>query len=120
MPAGEGWREIALLTVYGGAAGLLYGALMNLWMWPFVTGLDSEISFQAERRSGKPRSVHRLHAGDLAGFDIPRAITNAVLIAIGRPVLLALRRVARRAAFEAPVDFAPTSTATPTSKSIMH
>jgi energy-coupling factor transport system substrate-specific component len=42
------------------------------------------------------------------GFDIPRAVTNAVLVAMtGRPVLLALRRVARRAAFEAPVEFDP-------------
>jgi len=122
LPRAKGWREIALLTVYGGVAGLLYGALMNLWMWPFVTGLDSEISFQA----GAPltENLGRFIGYTLAtslGFDIPRAITNAVLIALtGRPVLLALRRVARRAAFEAPVDFAPPPTSPPTSKSIMH
>jgi len=91
---------------------------MNLWMWPFVTGLDSEISFQA----GAPltENLGRFIGYTLAtslGFDIPRAITNAVLIALtGRPVLLALRRVARRAAFAAPVDFAPP----PTAESIMH
>src|SRR6185503_12622440 len=47
LPRARGWREIAMLVAYGGLAGLLYGALMNLWMWPFVTGLDSDISFQA-------------------------------------------------------------------------
>ncbi len=41
------------------------------------------------------------------GFDVPAAVGNAVLLlALGRPVLAALRRVARRAAFDAPVSFA--------------
>jgi energy-coupling factor transport system substrate-specific component len=111
LPRAKGWREIALLSAYGGVAGLLYGALMNLWMWPFVTGLDSDISFQA----GAPLTdnLARFIGYTLAtslGFDIPRAVTNAVLVAVtGRPVLLALRRVARRAAFEAPVEFEPSS-----------
>ena len=57
---------------------------------------------------------------DREPWTVERIIVHAllivfVLIAIG-PVLIALRRVARRAAFEAPVDFAPP----PTSKSIMH
>jgi energy-coupling factor transport system substrate-specific component len=108
LPRARGWREIALLSAYGGVAGLAYGALMNLWMWPFVTGLDSGISFQA----GAPltENLGRFTAYTLAtslGFDIPRACTNAVLIALtGRPVLLALRRVARRAAFDADPQFA--------------
>jgi energy-coupling factor transport system substrate-specific component len=54
-------------------------------------------------------NLGRFVAFDLAtslGFDVPRAVTTAVLVAVtGRPVLLALRRAARRAAFEAPVDF---------------
>ena len=40
------------------------------------------------------------------GFDLTRAATCAVLILVlGRPVLAALRRASRRAAFEAPVAF---------------
>ncbi len=40
------------------------------------------------------------------GFDISRAVTNAVLVLLlGRPVLAALRRAARRAAFDAPVVY---------------
>jgi energy-coupling factor transport system substrate-specific component len=109
LPRARGWREIALLSAYGGIAGLAYGALMNLWMWPFVTGLDSDISFQA----GAPltENLGRFTAYTLAtslGFDIPRACTNAALIALtGRPIVLALRRVARRAAFDADPQFAP-------------
>ena len=42
------------------------------------------------------------------GWDTGRAITNALLIALaGRAVLGALRRAARRASFDAPVDFVP-------------
>jgi energy-coupling factor transport system substrate-specific component len=40
------------------------------------------------------------------GFDITRAVTNAVLVlALGRPVLAALRRASRRAAFGAEVVY---------------
>jgi energy-coupling factor transport system substrate-specific component len=109
LPRARGWREIALLSAYGGVAGLAYGMLMNLWMWPFATGLDSQISFEA----GAPltENLGRFAAYTVAtslGFDIPRAITNATLVALtGRPVLLALRRVARRAAFDAEPRFEP-------------
>jgi energy-coupling factor transport system substrate-specific component len=42
------------------------------------------------------------------GFDVPRAIGNFVLLLlVGRPVLAALRRAARKAAFDAPVEFVP-------------
>jgi energy-coupling factor transport system substrate-specific component len=109
LPPATGRREVALLAAYGMVAGLAYGALMNLWMWPFVTGLDSGLSFVA----GVPviENLQRFLAYTLAtslGFDIPRAVTNAVLIALtGRSVLRALRRVARRAAFDAAPEFAP-------------
>jgi energy-coupling factor transport system substrate-specific component len=40
------------------------------------------------------------------GFDLTRAVTCAVLILVlGRPVLAALRRASRRAAFEPQIDF---------------
>jgi energy-coupling factor transport system substrate-specific component len=40
-------------------------------------------------------------------FDIPRAVLAVVLVVVaGRPVLLALRRASRRAAFDVPVVFA--------------
>ena len=42
------------------------------------------------------------------GFDLPRAALNAALIIVaGRPVIAALQRASRRAAFGAPVEFAP-------------
>ena len=42
------------------------------------------------------------------GWDTGRAITNlAAILLLGPAVLVALRRAARRAAFDAPVDFTP-------------
>ena len=42
------------------------------------------------------------------GYDIPRAVLTVVLILVaGRPVLTALRRMSRKAAFDAPVTFTP-------------
>jgi energy-coupling factor transport system substrate-specific component len=54
-------------------------------------------------------NLHRFLLFDLTtslGFDIPRAVTTAVLVLVlGAPVLAALRRVCRRAAFDALVEF---------------
>ena len=87
----------------------LYGLLLNLTFWPFTTGMSGELSFVA----GAPvlENLHRFLVFTLAtslGWDIGRAVTNTVLVIVtGRAVLGALRRAARRAAFEAPVEFAP-------------
>ena len=55
-------------------------------------------------------NLHRFLVFTLAtslGWDIGRAVTTAVLVLVtGRAVLGALRRAARRAAFEEPVTFA--------------
>ena len=64
--------------------------------------------------------LHNLHCFILfdlttsLGFDIPRALTNAVLVLVlGRPVLAALRRASRRAAFGAPVIHEPVGASGP-------
>lgn len=107
LPPARGRAELVLLSAYGAVAGLAYGLLLNLWFWPFATAYAPAISFVP----GAPlvENLQRFLAFDLAtslGFDIPRAVTTAVLVALtGRAVLLALRRAARRAAFETPAEF---------------
>jgi energy-coupling factor transport system substrate-specific component len=108
LPPARGRSETWLLVGYGVVAGLAYGFLLNLWFWPFVAGADSGISFVA----GDPvtENLARFIAFCLVtslGFDIPRAIGNAILLAfLTGPVLRTLRRTARRAAFDAQADFA--------------
>ena len=36
LPRASGRAERAMLAAYGLVAGLLYGAVMNLWFWPFM------------------------------------------------------------------------------------
>jgi len=104
----RGRAEIAMLAGYGMASAYLYGLLMNLWFWPFSLGADTQLSFVA----GAPvlENLHRFLTFSVLtsaiGWDTGRALTNLVVILVaGPPVLGALRRAARRAAFDAPVRF---------------
>jgi len=108
LPRASGRREIWLLAAYGAVAGLLYGAVTDLWFWPFGTaGTSPQISYVPG--ADWLTQAHHFAAFYLAtslGWDVPRAAANAALVLIaGGPVLLALRRASRKAAFDAPVVF---------------
>jgi energy-coupling factor transport system substrate-specific component len=86
---------------------------MNLWFWPYTAGITTQLSFHA----GAPLldNLHRFALFSLAtstfGWDTGRALTNlAAIVLTGPAVLAALRRAARRAAFDAPVIFEPDRT----------
>ena len=102
LPRAKGVPEIVMLCGYGAVSGLLYGAALNFSFWPFTVQGEQALSFVA----GAPvvENLTRFLAFSLAtslGWDLGRAVTNAVLIALtGRPILASLRRAARRAAFE--------------------
>ncbi|HET9188122.1 MAG TPA: ECF transporter S component [Acidothermaceae bacterium] len=109
LPRASGRLEVWLLAMYGVLAGLVYGAITDLWFWPFSTaGLSPQISYLSSETW--LTNLHHFWAFYLTtslGFDIPRAAANAALVLLaGRPVLLALRRAARKAAFDVVPDFA--------------
>lgn len=99
--------EIGVLMLFGAVWSLLFGALMDLWFWPFASGPAEQhwqvgISFW----DGVLRFVAFYVATSLL-WDLARAIgTGAMLALFGRPTLRTLRRFARRFAFEvrAPED----------------
>jgi energy-coupling factor transport system substrate-specific component len=108
LPRASGRPERLILACYGLVAGLLYGLVMNLWFWPFVTtGVPAGLGFVP----GDPVSANLSHyaAFYLAtslGWDLPRGVLTAVLVLVaGRPVLASLRRGTRRAAFGATGQF---------------
>ena len=111
LPRATGRAEIALLAGYGAVASLSYGLLLNLWFWPFTTSLPEAIAYQP---GADPASnlVGWLRFSLLTslGYDIPRAVLTVVLIVVaGRPILAALQRATRRAAFGAAPVFQPAS-----------
>jgi energy-coupling factor transport system substrate-specific component len=105
LPPAKGKVELGMLAGYAAVSALLYGALLNLWFWPFGAGTTTSFSFVPG--AGFVHNLHSFILFDVTtslGFDIPRAVTNGVLVLVlGRPVLAALRRASRRAAFDVPV-----------------
>lgn len=105
----RGRRELWLLAAYGALASLLYGTIMNLQGWPYIGGLAGSISFHPG--DPLPANLVRFAAYCLTtslGWDLPRAVLTVVLcLTLGTPVLRALRRTTRRAAFDTPVTFHP-------------
>jgi energy-coupling factor transport system substrate-specific component len=89
--------RIGSLAAYGFAAGLVYGAVMDLWEWPFIAG-GSAIAW--EPSAGAGANLHHFLTYYLATslpFDLPRAIGNVVMVVLlGRPLLAALDRAALR------------------------
>ena len=112
LPRATGRRELGLLAAYSAVASIVYGFLLNLWFWPFLTtdaGFPPGLSYVP----GAPVAENLQHwllfsLTTSLGFDLPRAaLTVALVLVAGRPVLGALRRASRRAAFDAPVQFDP-------------
>ena len=105
-----GRGELWVLAVYGAAASVLYGTVMNLQGWPYIGGLGTGVSFVP----GDPvqENLVRFLAYCLAtslGWDLPRAALTVVLtLTLGATVLKALRRATRRAAFDATAVWAGT------------
>ena len=95
------WAEIWLLCGYGALAAIVFGVAMNLSFWPFTLGVGSDLSFEP----GGPlaENLRRFVTFTVVtslGWEIGRAITTAVGIAVvGRVVLPLLRRTATRARF---------------------
>jgi energy-coupling factor transport system substrate-specific component len=92
--------EILVLAVFGFLWGFLYGAIMNLWQWPFIMGPQAQ-SWMAGL--GITQTLQRYLAFYLVTslvWDAIAALGNAVLmLAFGAPALKALRRFQNRFTF---------------------
>ena len=108
LPQVRGKAELGLLALYGAVASFAYGLLLNLWFWPFTAGLPDAIAFVPGAPIGENLFAWlRFTVLTSLGYDIPRAILTVTLILI--VVLTALRRVSRKAAFDAAPVFEPAS-----------
>lgn len=97
----RGWAELVLLAVYGALASVAYGVLLNLSSWPFLVGLGTGVSFEP----GAPvtENLWRFLTYSVVTslpWDLTRALTTVAGVGVlGVPVLVTLRRAARRAMF---------------------
>ena len=115
LPRASGRREVALVAAYGGFAGIAFGFVLNLWFWPYLTGISTQLSYVPGASAAE--NLQNFWAYCLAtslGFDLPRAVGNVVLVlAVGGPLMRALRRASRKAAFDAAPVFEPADAPTP-------
>lgn len=85
--------EVVVLAAFAGGWGFLFGAIMNLWFWPFVAGGES-VSWRPGM--GLHETIAHYWSFYLltsAGWDAWRAAANVALVLVaGRPVLDALVR----------------------------
>ena len=99
LPKATGRAELALLAAYGVVSAFAYGWLMDFSFWPFAIGDGTQLSFDPD--AGPLENLHRFVLFNLAtsmGWNLGRALSNAVLIALlGTPLLRLFRRSARTA-----------------------
>jgi energy-coupling factor transport system substrate-specific component len=117
LPKATGRPERVMLAVYGLFAGLLFGVVMNLWFWPFLTsGAPAGMAFvPGDAAAANISHYAAFYLATSLAWDLPRGVLTAVLVLVaGRPVLASLRRGTRRAAFGATGQFVAGHAASPT------
>jgi energy-coupling factor transport system substrate-specific component len=99
MPGrGTKWPvRIGVLAVYGLVGGYLYGAIMNLWLWPFMTSGSAIAWDPSAALAQNLRHYATYYAATSFAWDTFRAVGDAVMVvALGRPLLACLDRAAKR------------------------
>ena len=86
--------EVFVLCIYAVIATQAFGILMNLQLWPWLIGVDSQISFVPSDSVGSNLQRFLIfHLATSLAWDIPRAVfTVALILATARPVLITLNR----------------------------
>lgn len=94
-------RRIIDLAIFGAVWGLLFGAIMNLWFWPFTApGVDVDSALYWQPGLGVTETLSRymrFYAVTSFPFDLFRTIGNVILIVLlGAPILKLLERYHRQ------------------------
>lgn len=90
-------RHVIALAIFGAVWGFLFGAIMNLWFWPFAAPASpAESGLYWAPGLGLAETMRRylvFYGATSAAYDAFRAAGNVAMFALfGRPVLLLLLR----------------------------
>jgi len=87
-----------LLAVWGALLGLIFGALMNVWFWPYMLGAGQEMYWQPGLKVWETLGRYAVfYLATSLWWDAGRAGGNLLLILLlGAPVLRLLRRFQQR------------------------
>lgn len=98
LPRWQGKAEVAVLVVYAAVSTFFFGWVMNLWFWQSLTGLQPGVAFDAAAEPGeRVRAWITYNLTTSLGFDLPRALFTAALVALtAAPLLSTLRRANRK------------------------
>ncbi len=99
---GFGTRDLILLSVFGFVWGLLYGAIINVYFWPFATG-PADQTWTPGIGLGETLGRYAVfYVVTSLIWDLVRAVGNVVLILLlGTPMVKTLTRFQRRFHFQA-------------------
>lgn len=91
--------EVAVLAAYGWVWGFVYGAIMNLWFWPFVRD-GGPLSWRPGMSVATTAHHYwSFYVATSFAWDAAAALANALLLlATGAALLASLRRFAHRLA----------------------
>lgn len=95
---GQGrWPEVAILALFGGLWGMLYGAIINIWFWPFVNGAQEQYWTPGIGLRETLRRYGLFYLATSFVWDAMRLVGNsALIIAFALPTLRILRRFRAR------------------------
>lgn len=94
-------RELLVLAVFAGLAGLFYGLVINLWFWPFMTGPAEQYWQVGVTLSETVRRYAVYYLATSLLWDVFAVAGNVLLVMVfGAATLRALRRFQQRFSFE--------------------
>ena len=98
LPKDKGWPvRLASLSAYGFVVGFLFGAVMNLWSWPYIAGSSAVGWDPRAGAAANLRSYATYYMATSFAWDAFRAVGNvALVLVVGRPLLKTLDRAAKR------------------------
>jgi energy-coupling factor transport system substrate-specific component len=100
---GQAWARWSILTlcIFGFIWGLLYGAIVNVYFWPFAGG-PAEQTWTPGIGLGETLARYAaFYVVTSLAWDLTRAVGNvALILLLGAPMVKALERFRRRFNFE--------------------